>query len=181
MGRARSDQRGWSLAELLVVVAVLGMVMAGVFTLLVSTVQSYSYGAARVEAQQAARFGLERMVRELREAGFDPKAAGFLAIAVAEPTRVVLQHDLNGNGVIDPTRDRVTYLLRDRVLRRDAGGGAQPLVEGVRSLRLTYYDRAGVVTAQPARVTSVRIRLEVGEGGAAVVLEGLATLRNLWW
>jgi len=180
MERAGTDQGGWSLAELLVVVAVLGLVMAGLFMLLVSTIQSYAYGAARVEAQQAARFGLDRMARELREAGFDPKGAGFPAIAVAEPTRVVLQHDLNGNGVIDPTRDRVTYLLRDSVLRRDAGGGAQPLVEGVRSLRLTYYDRAGVETTRAAHVTSVRIRLEVGEGGAAVVLESLTTLRNLW-
>ena len=178
MGRAGRDQAGFSLAELLVVVAILGLVMGGAFTLLAASQQSYAFGAARVEAQQAARVGLERMVRELREAGYDPTGAGFAAIEAAEPTRVVFQRDLNGNGVIDPTRERVSFLLRGTVLRRDAGGGAQPLVEGVRRLTFTYYDRDGAGTTNPARVASIRILLEAGPTGPAVVLESQATIRN---
>jgi len=77
----------------------------------------------------------------------------------------------------------VTYLLRpgETILRRDAGGGAQPVVEHVRAFRLTYIDRTGAETTDPATVTAVRIRLEVGEPGSAVVVETQATLRNLLW
>jgi len=85
--------------------------------------------------------------------------------------------------VVDPTRERVTYLLRagERILRRDAGGGAQPVIEDVRGFRLTYLDRGGLPTTEAAAVTAVRIRLEVGGEGAGVLMETQATLRNLLW
>ena len=153
---------GFSLVELLVVLAVIGFVMAGTLGLLVVGMKSYALGAARVEAQQAARVALERMVKELRAAGYDPTGAGLAAIAESEPTRVAFHVDANGNGVIDPTRERIVFLLRDGVLRRDAGGGAQPIVEGVRRFELSYFDRAGIATADPAQVRSIRVRVETG-------------------
>jgi hypothetical protein len=109
--------------------------------------------------------------------------AGIAPVVLAEPARVVFQRDFNGNGVVDPTRERVTYLLRpgETILRRDAGGGAQPVVEQVRAFRLTYLDRAGAETTDAAAVTAVRIRLEVGATGSAVIVETQATLRNLLW
>ncbi len=172
---------GFSLPDLLVSMAVLGLIMAGVFTLLQAGLGAYNFGTARVEAQQSARIALERMVKELREAGYDPTGAGIAPILTAEPQRVVFQRDLNGNGLIDPTHERATFLLRpgETVLRRDAGGGAQPIVEGVRRLELTYYDRAGAGTTDPARVAAIRIELEVGFAGPAVVVQSHVTLRNV--
>jgi hypothetical protein len=55
------------------------------------------------------------------------------------------------------------------------------VVEQVRGFRLTYLDRDGAETTDPAEVTAVRIRLEVGEPGSMVVVETQATLRNLLW
>jgi hypothetical protein len=77
----------------------------------------------------------------------------------------------------------VTYLLRpgESTLRREAGGGAQPVIERVRVFRLTYLDRAGAETTDPEAVIAVRIRLDVGESGAAVRMETQATLRNRLW
>jgi hypothetical protein len=123
------------------------------------------------------------MASELREAGYDPTAAGIAPVVVAEAARVEFQRDMNGNGVIDPTRERVTYLLRagESILRRDAGGGAQPVINGVRTLRLTYLDRAGAETTDPAEVIAVRVQLEVGRDGTAVLMETQATLRNRLW
>jgi hypothetical protein len=157
--------------------------MASTLTLLHLGLRAWVWGAARVEAQQSARYALERMAGELREAGYDPTVAGIAPVVLAEPTRVVFQRDLNGNGVVDPTRERVTYLLRpgETILRRDAGGGAQPVVESVRSFRLDYVDRAGAPTTDPAAVTAVRIRLEIGGADGGVVMETQATLRNLLW
>ena len=179
----RARTAGYSLVDLLVALAVGGGLMASSLGLLHLGLRAWLWGSARVSAQQSARYALERMAGELREAGYDPTVAGIAPVLVAEPTRLVFQRDLNGNGVVDPTRERVTYLLRpgEHILRRDAGGGAQPVIEEVRELRLSYLDRAGAPTTDPAAVTAVRIRLEVGEAGSAVVVETQATLRNLLW
>ncbi len=176
------DERGVTLVELLVVTAVVGLLMAGLLGLIQVGIQSYTWGAARVEAQQSARVALERMAKELRDAGYDPTGSGLAAVVAAEPERVVFQRDLNGNGVIDPTGERVTILLRpgERILRREAGGGAQPLVEGVRRFRLQYFDRRRTPTADPARVALIRMTVETGRPGAgpAIVMETEVALRN---
>jgi len=178
---------GYSLIDMLVAVAVGGGMLAATVTLLHLGLRAWVWGAARVEAQQAARYALERMASELREAGYDPTAAGIAAVVVAEPTRIAFQRDANGNGVIDPTRERVTYVLRagESTLRRDAGGGAQPVINGVRAFHLSYLDREGAETTDPAAVISVLVRLEgggnIGGDGAGVLMETQATLRNRLW
>jgi type IV pilus assembly protein PilW len=176
----RRPSDGFSLAELLVSLAVLGLLLAGTFGILHGGLRAYDWGSARVEAQQSARAALERMVTELREAGYDPMGAGIEPITVATPDGVTFQRDLNGNGVVDPTRERVTFVLRpgESVLRRDAGGGAQPLIEGVRRLRLTYFDRAGAPTTDASRVAAVRIHIEVGATGPTSIMETEVTIRN---
>jgi type IV pilus assembly protein PilW len=178
--RAWRCAEGVSLVELLVSLAVVGLLLAGVFSILRSGVGAYGWGAARIEAQQSARLALERMARELRGAGYDPTGAGIAPIVVAAPDRVTAQGDLNGNGVVDATRERVTYLLRagESVLRRDAGGGAQPIIEGVRRLTLTYFDAGGTPTTDPARVAVIRMALEVGSGAATTVMETSVAIRN---
>ena len=50
--------------------------LAATATLLHLGLHAWVWGAARVEAQQSARYALERMASELREAGYDPTAAG---------------------------------------------------------------------------------------------------------
>jgi type II secretory pathway component PulJ len=161
--------RGSSMVELLVAMGLAGLVMAGTLSLFLAGQRAYAAGLARADATQGARVGLERMATELRQAGYDPQGAGLAAIVLAEPERVTLQHDLNENGVIDPTRERVTYLLRGTVLRREAGGGAQPLVDGVRRLVLSYYDRQDAPTVDPARVVSIGVVLEVARDAALSV------------
>ncbi len=166
MAGALCGERGLSLIELLVAMAMMGLVMAATVTLLLAGHAAHAVGTARAEATQSARVALERMGSELRQAGYDPQGTRFEPILVAEPARVTLQRDLNENGVIDPTRERITYLLRGSVLRREAGGGAQPLAEGVSRLQLTYYDRADALTTDPTQVASVGIWIEVSRATA---------------
>src|SRR3972149_5939085 len=179
--RERRAQAGHSLVDVLVAPAVMGLLMSATLSLLQSGLAAWGWGAGRVEAQQAIRAALERMAHELREAGYDPTGAGIEAVLVAEPARIVFQRDLNGNGLIDPTRERVTYLLRSRetTLRRGAGGGGpQPLAESVRRFTLAYLDKDGAPTADPARIASVRIEIEAGRAGPEATMATLVTLRN---
>ncbi|MGH7409616.1 MAG: PilW family protein, partial [Candidatus Methylomirabilis sp.] len=59
---------GFSLAELLVVCAVLGILMAGLLVIQSGGTSAYVMGSSRVAAQQNGRVALEMMVRELRSA-----------------------------------------------------------------------------------------------------------------
>jgi hypothetical protein len=111
---------------------------------------------------QSARFALGRMAREIRTAGSGAAGALFPAITVAEPTRVVFHRDLNADGLVDGRRETVTWKLDGTILRRDSGGGAQPVVNGVRELAFTYLDADGAVTTDPERVRSVKITRTTG-------------------
>jgi Tfp pilus assembly protein PilW len=173
-----------SLADLLVSLAVLSLLLAATLGALEEGQQLHAFGAARVESQQSARVALERMAREVRQAGRGRPGADFPAVSVAEPTRLVVHFDLDGDGVIAGNGETVTWLLQGRVLRRDAGGGAQPIINGVRSLRLTYFDAAGFATADPAAVRAVGIDLvtepdQVASGRRAEAsVSTLVRLRN---
>ena len=176
----RGKEEGHSLVEVLIATAVMALLMAATFSILQSGLVAAGWGSGRVAAQQAVRVALERMARELREAGYDPASAGLEAVVVAEPARIVFQRDLNGNGVIDSTHERVTYVLRagESTLRRDAGGGAQPIAEGVRRFTLSYFDEDGLPTSDPARIASVRIELETGKTRPEATMATQVMLRN---
>lgn len=166
-----------SLAELLAALAVLGLVLAAAVVLLVSGQRAYLAGTARVESQQSARLALARMAREIRQAGFGPAGADFAAISVFEPQRLVLHMDNDVDGVISGRSETITWLLgADGVLRRDAGGGAQPVINGVRALTFTCLDADGAPAAAPSDVRSVVIRLTTGPDGPLTRREGLTTL-----
>jgi hypothetical protein len=150
------------LAELLVAIAVFGVVSAGLFTMLEEGLRVYTIGAARAESQQSGRVAVERLAGEIRTAGRGPRATAFAAIAVAEPTRIVLQHDLDGDGVIAGPGETITWSLTGATLRRDAGGGAQPVIDGVRRFALDYLDAAdrAVATADDARTVVITLTTE---------------------
>lgn len=148
-----------SLADLLVSIAVLGLLLGATFAVLAAGQQAYAIGAARVESQQSARLALARLAGEIRVAGSGAASAALAAIPLAEPARIVLHVDVNGDGVVAGRRETITWTLAGSVLRRDAGGGAQPIINGVRSLALAYLDAAGRVTDVPEKIRSVSITL----------------------
>jgi Tfp pilus assembly protein PilW len=170
------------LVDVLAALALLGLVFSATLTIFVQGQRVYTQGTARVESQQSARLALTRMARELRQAG---SGGGSLPpIAVAETTRVVIQHDLDGDGVASARGETVTWQLSAGVLRRNAGAGAQPIVNGVRALAFSYFDAESRPTTSPAAVRTVVIALTTepehpGAGGATLTkLTTEVRLRN---
>ena len=96
---------------------------------------------------------------ELRTAGQGPGPRSVPPLSAAEPTRVVLQVDRDGDGAAAGVTEAITWRLAGDILRRDAGGGAQPVINGVRALTLAYFDGAGAPTTDPAAVHRVAITL----------------------
>jgi type II secretory pathway component PulJ len=170
------------LADLLAALAIIGLVLAATLTVFAQGQRAYTQGAARVESQQTARVALARMSREIRQAG---RGGGDVSpIAIAERSRIAIQHDLDADGKAAGRGETVTWLLSVGVLRRDAGGGAQPIVNGVRALELTYLDAQGRPTATPGAVRAVTITLTTepehpgAGGGTLTTLTTEVRLRN---
>lgn len=153
-----------TLAELLVTLALIGVISTAALTVLEQGQRAWATGAALAETQQSARVALARLVADVRAAGFG--GTGFDAVALAEPQRVVLQQDLDADGAITTSGERVTWRLAGSILRRDAGGGAQPIVNGVRALQLRYLDAHGAATTVPQDVRTIAVMLTIGPDGA---------------
>ena len=173
-----------TLSDLLVSVAVLGLLLGAAFVTLEQGQRAYAVGAARVEAQQAGRAALTWLSGELRAAGRG--ASRFAPVSVAEPARIVLHVDRNGDGVVAGAGETITWRLAGTILRRDAGGGAQPVVNGVTRFELAYADAEGRPTTDPAAVRAVTVTLATRADGVrqaaardvGAVLATTARLRN---
>jgi prepilin-type N-terminal cleavage/methylation domain-containing protein len=70
--RILRNQHGFTLTELLVACAMIGVVMVGLFSILQTGQQSYLTGTNQIEAQQGLRLALLRVTNEIREAGYCP-------------------------------------------------------------------------------------------------------------
>ena len=157
--RLLADAATVHLADMLVAMAIFGSVSAAMFTVLQEGLRVYAVGVSRAESQQSGRVAVERLAREIRTAGLGPRPAAFVAISVAEPTHIVLHHDLDGDGVITGSDETITWRLTGATLRRDAGAGAQPVIDGVRSFALEYLDAAGHAVENPDEIRTVAITL----------------------
>lgn len=167
------------LVDLLVALAVAGLVLSATLAVFAQGQRAYVEGAARVESQQSARIALARMAREIRQAA---SGTGLAPIAVAEPSRLVLRRDADGGAA--GRGATVTWQLVGSVLRRNAGAGAQPIINGVRSLVFTYLDAGGRATTAPADVRAVAVTLTTAPehvragGDVQTRLTTEVTLRN---
>jgi prepilin-type N-terminal cleavage/methylation domain-containing protein len=185
---ALRDERGFTLAEMLVVCALLGTVMAGVLSLLMVGQQSATATANKVDAQANARVAIDRLIEEVREAGYLPQGPqcltapappcppynyAFPAITAQTATALTIQNDWNADNVIqaawvtDPITgaqrgEQVVYSFDSGQLRRqEIGIDAGPVVvaAGIIALAYTYLDQNNAVTGTAANIRTVTITL----------------------
>lgn len=182
-----NNERGFTLAEMLVVCAIVGLVMASLLGLVMSGQQAYWFGTTQVDAQQTARVALERMVKEIREAGYypllptvgcgSPPCFNFDALATGQTaTSFTLQYDWNGDGnsaasgkVNDPIQcatgtacrgERITYSSSGgNLTRQEVGVDASPqtIASGISSLTFTYFAADGTTTSTTANIRTISI------------------------
>jgi prepilin-type N-terminal cleavage/methylation domain-containing protein len=171
--RCFSDQRGFTLAELLVVASVLGLVLAGVFVLQREGQEAYLFGSNRVETQQNARVALDLMTREIR-------SASPTNLAGAAPTGVISIPSATDVTFRDQCGNNVQYALAGTLLNRTGPNysdrdncvvdttGTTPLIGGVTFLTMAYYTAASATTTDPKKVTVIKvsIRTQTEEGVA---------------
>jgi len=157
MFRFLREQRGFTLAELLIVIAILGMMLAGLVTVQMQGQQSYLIGSHRVEAQQNGRVALELMTRELRSATSVIAIPSATNMTFADENSAVIQYQLTGS-----------TLTRTATGCATCTGLPDTVIGGVVTFNLTYFSaydgstNTGTTTADNTQVKLVRVRLVTG-------------------
>jgi prepilin-type N-terminal cleavage/methylation domain-containing protein len=190
MRRVARDARGFTLAELLIVIAILGFMMGALFTLQRQGQFAYLVGAARVEVQQNARIGLDMMLSDIR-----------LGQPQTGTTRVVTAIDIacstgpvptNGGatsisfGDKDSPATINTYALNGTDLQKNGA----TVIGGVQSLRIWCYDGNGALNTtgnlDNIREIRVQIRTQTERGARSgtpgdqhAIVEGRVRFRNV--
>lgn len=160
--------KGFTLIEVLIAMAIAGIVMTAIYAIFISSNRSYRTQDSVADAQQRVRVGIDFIAHDLRLAGLDPLGAN-ARIENATATNLVLSADLDINGVIDAplNQERVTYdydaasrTLRRRMYEGTASQTAWvPLIDNVSALAFTYRDAGGNVTANLNDIRMVDINM----------------------
>jgi prepilin-type N-terminal cleavage/methylation domain-containing protein len=153
---SRARARGFSVLEVLVATALFSVVMAGVYLLYTTMQGTLTRGEMKSDLHQNARVGLDRMVQELRMAGYDPENA--LGQVTDQPFNEIRAAGGSCLSFVTYRRHgaseksvRVTYSVSDTTLRRReddwdpaskvfSGSATQPVANSVSQFAFIYYD-----------------------------------------
>lgn len=179
----RMVDNGFTLVELMVVMLLTGIISIGIFSAYQAQSTSYVLQEDVAEMQQRVRAGMDMMIMELREAGYDPNITGDPGITSANAASITFTLvadddtiDNNSDGDTDEDNEEktITYSFDDTsgdgaldtITRRVDAGNAITLIEDVEVVELLFADEDGVPLPIPAP----------GVGYTAVQLESIRTL-----
>ncbi len=134
-----------TLTELMISLAIFGVIMAVLFGFLTGARNSYSETRERAQYQQSMRAIMSLVTREIRSAGCDPGEAGFDYFAIADDNQLQCRMDLNGDSDFADTGpdENISYRFAAGDLIRNNGTGDQIVLQGVQNLTFTYFDVDG--------------------------------------
>ena len=188
---------GFTLIEMLVVVALSTIVTAALFTLIINFYREYDYTIAQTAELQEARRGMRLMIRDLRE--MTAADDGQFPLVEFASTSILFFSDIDR----DDSVELVRYELTDTTMLKftyDAVGASystttpsatttlsrfvQNELEGVPIFR--YYDATGSLTTATSTVTDVRyvavdlvVNVDPGRNPGELTLRSSAALRNI--
>lgn len=187
---AVNSDRGFTLVEVMVALAISGIVLASIYTAFQSQQNSYLAQEQVSEMQQNVRIGLDMLSKDIRLAGYNPAGSAGTGFVDginfnAEPvntnaTQIAFTADLDGDGTIDTvTQDvdgngtidmsdmeRIAFRLNGTNLQRYGAVNWQTVAENVENIEFQYVLDDGSQTTTPtaaqlADIRNVRISILV--------------------
>ncbi len=150
-------QRGLTLTELMVALAISLIVMAGVITLYVTNRHAYALQNGLARLQENGRFAIEFLNRDLRMGGYPTDSYGGGAFVAPDASNaystadgggdtsdaVAVQYDATvdcvGNNLGGATASTSYFYIQTNTLYcRPKGGTPQPLVDGIENMQVLY-------------------------------------------
>ena len=159
-----NNDKGFTLVELLVAMAISLIVMASIGYLYYSQQKSYVAQEQISAMQQNLRAAMYYMEREIRMAGCDPTQNANSGIITATANSINFTEDIDDDGIIG-ANENITYSLYDSGgdgdtdLGRNTGGGNQLLAENIDALDFVYLDSNGGPPATISDIRSVQVTI----------------------
>lgn len=157
-----STSRGFTLIEVILVVVLLGIVSLALTAAFVPTMQTSVIVDTRKDALQNARLGMERMLREVREAR--SITAGFTGTSLTFTNAANTSITYSWSGTPQNPLQR----------------GADSLACCVQSFTLTYLQKDGSAATLPAQVWRIQADLQVLVGSETVELRSEVNPKNIY-
>jgi prepilin-type N-terminal cleavage/methylation domain-containing protein len=150
--KIKADRRGLTFTELMIALAIFGVIMGVIFGFLSGARNSYGDTRERAQYQQSMRAVMSLVTREIRSTGCDPNEVGFDFFGVADVDQLSCRMDLNGDSDFNDTGpdESITYSVVGENLIRNNGTGDQVILRGIQGMTFTYFDADGnELTAVP--------------------------------
>lgn len=157
---------GYTLVEVVLALGLSLFTLSLLYTIYVREIHAQQVRENILDAQQRARVVVDLISRELLMAGYDPAgvnhdanpANDFFGVKVG-PNGLEIQSDLNGNGLLSEANETIlfSYDSSAHILRRNTGGGNQPLAEDIELFQVRLLDKAGAQTNLPTEVRAVEL------------------------
>jgi type IV pilus assembly protein PilW len=155
---ARRNVSGFTMVELLVVLAVSTIVLSLMYKVYHSQLKTHNTQQEYVELQQNLRAAMYLMERDIRMAGYDPENADIGGIMEANDgdTLITVTMDINGDEAIGGTNEQVSYRYDGTTLERNGVA----FLENIDAVQFEYYDSDGGITGTLEDVRTVRVLIE---------------------
>ncbi len=168
--RKKINNKGLTLIEMMVVLAVLSIIILGLVSLFSGGIRSWVSGQNQLKAQREARQVMDRMVREIREARYVDDGTYINSSNISE----IFFFNPNKNQHIT-----YSYSGADKEIKE----GSASLLKNVSAFSFSYYDNNGLVVDPPdsTKISIVVIYLAMdvdSDGNSDTVLESKVNLRN---
>ena len=149
-------QSGFTLVELLIVIAVVTFLLAIAFGSFDNLGRLLSRENVKAGTQQRTRFGVDLMVQDVQLAGLNPLGVPGGGVQAAGPTSIQLASDLNFDGDFDDPFETIAYALNGSRIEQTNHQGTETLADNVSFFRLTYFDRNGAQLPDPPSLPDIR-------------------------